>query len=67
MSRSWKRLKKPIFFCSLLDTGRGGAHLCGGESTGYRKPVYKAKDGSRYSGIQAETDESQPYQPEIPP
>lgn len=56
-----------IFFCSLLDTSRSGAHLCGGESTGYRKPVYKTKNGSRHSGIQAETDESEPHQPEIPP
>lgn len=51
----------------LWGRGRGGTNLCGGESTGYRKPVYKTKDGSRHSGIQTEADESEPYQPEIPP
>ena len=47
--------KIQYFFCSLLDTGRSGAYLCGSESAGNRQSVYQGKDGLGHSGVEAAT------------
>ena len=36
------------------------------KGTCHRQPVYQGKDGSGHSGVEAETDEGEPYKPEIP-
>ena len=58
--------KIQYFFCSLLDTGRSGAYLCGSESAGNRQSVYQGKDGLGHSGIQVKAVKGKPYKPKIP-
>ena len=60
-------LQKFNIFCSLLDTGRSGAYLCGGKSPCNGQSLYKRKNGFGYPGIQVKADESKPHQPEVPP
>ena len=54
-----------IFFCSLLDTSRSGAHLCGGKGTCDGQSLHQGKNGSRYSGVKVKADEREPHKPEI--
>ena len=64
-SYSWQVIENKQKFISQIMTSKSPVRSCE-ESTCYRKSLYQGKDGPGYSGIQTETDESKPYQSDLP-
>ena len=56
--------KSPVRSCEDVDEAALTYAEVKALATG--NPYIKRKDGSRYSGVKAEADESQPHQPEVP-